>query len=78
MSNVWTLRPGGGLETLQLREEKDRRLAPGEVRVSIMANSINSRDVMAAMGHSPMSLPDEIVPVSDGAGVILETGEQVT
>ncbi len=78
MRRFWTLRPGGGFETLQLNGSAERDLGPGDVRVSLRANSLNSRDAMAAMGQSPLPLPEEIVPVSDGAGVVTEIGEAVT
>lgn len=74
----WTLKPGCGVDSLQLKETPSVNLEPGRVRVSIQANSINHRDIMAAIGQSPLRLPDEIIPVSDGAGVVTEVGEGVT
>ncbi len=78
MRQCWTLKPGYGLESLALKDLPTADLEPGQVRVSIQANSLNSRDIMAAMGQSPLPLPDEIIPASDGAGVITEVGEGVT
>lgn len=78
MRKFWTLKPGAGLDSLQLNEGADAHLEPTQVKVTIKANSLNARDIMAAMGHSPMPLPSEIVPVSDGAGVVTEVGERVT
>ena len=78
MKKNWTLKPGGGIGALRLNEHADIDLEPGQLRISVKANSINSRDIMAAMGHSPFPLPDEIIPVSDGAGVVTEVSEGVT
>lgn len=49
---------------------------PGEVLVALQAASLNYRDVMIASGAFP-GLPVPFVPVSDGAGVVLELGAGV-
>ena len=78
MNRYWIVKPGSGTDSLELRESESETLKPNEVRVSIKANSLNSRDVMAAMGLSPLPLPPEIIPLSDGAGVVTEVGNAVT
>jgi len=78
MNRYWIVKPGSGIDSLELRESESETLKPNEVRVSIKANSLNSRDVMAAMGLSPLPLPPEIIPLSDGAGVVTEVGNAVT
>lgn len=78
MTRYWTLKPGQGPASLTLKEAAFTELHPGQVRISIKANSINARDLMVAMGHAPMPVGEEIVPVSDGAGVITEIGADVT
>ncbi len=78
MIRYWTIKPGEGVGSLQAQEKPASFLGAGEVRVSIKANSINSRDIMAAMGMSPLPLPDQIIPVSDGAGIVVETGAEVS
>lgn len=78
MSAVWTLHPGRGPESLA---RHDRAIAPvqrGQIRVSMRAFSLNARDLMVAFGHSPMPVASELVPVSDGAGVVEEVGEGVS
>lgn len=78
MKKYWIVKPGSGIDSLQIRESESETLKPNEVRIAIKANSINSRDVMAAMGLSPMPLLAEIIPLSDGAGVVTEIGHAVT
>lgn len=75
--HFWTLRPGHGIESLKLNEGSSPPLQPGQVRVRIQANSLNARDVMVASGQSPMPVGDEIVPLSDGAGIVDEVGDGV-
>lgn len=78
MIETWKLKPGKGLESLFLTDSMEQPLNYGQVRVSIKANSINARDIMVAMGQSPMPVGEEIVPLSDGAGVVTEVGDGVT
>lgn len=74
----WTLRPGEGAASMRLKDKQCEALKPGQVRVDLKAWSLNARDVMVAMGHSPMPVAEELVPLSDAAGVVTEIGENVT
>jgi NADPH:quinone reductase-like Zn-dependent oxidoreductase len=58
---------------LVVREGNAPRPQAGEVLVRIEAASINYRDLLVAKGK-----PAELIPLSDGAGVIEEVGEGVT
>jgi NADPH:quinone reductase-like Zn-dependent oxidoreductase len=49
---------------------------PGEIRVRIRAASLNFRDGLVANGFFPVR--DGLIPLSDGAGEVVETGEGVT
>jgi NADPH:quinone reductase-like Zn-dependent oxidoreductase len=49
---------------------------PGEVKVRIRAASLNFRDGLVANGFFPA--PDGLIPLSDGAGEVVETGAGVT
>ena len=74
----WTLRPGEGAASMRLKDKQREELKPGLVRVQLKAWSLNARDVMVAMGHSPMPVAEELVPLSDAAGVVTEIGKNVT
>ena len=68
-----------GTENLVLAEVDRPKPGPGEVLVKVHAASINYRDFLIAMGFygSPgLTLP--LVPLSDGAGQVVEVGDGVT
>jgi len=69
---------GFGLERLRLVDRAIEPLGPGDVRVLWHAASLNYRDrmvVTGAYGLPEDSLP--FIPVSDGAGVVVEVGARV-
>lgn len=61
-----------------LEEIEERALGANEVRVALRAASLNYRDVLVASGKYGPKLPVGLVPVSDGAGVIVEVGSEVS
>jgi NADPH:quinone reductase-like Zn-dependent oxidoreductase len=64
------------LDTIELGSADDRAPGPAEIRVRIHAASLNFRDNLVATGFFPA--PDGLIPLSDGAGEIVEVGEGVT
>ena len=74
---AWTM-PSFGIDHLSLIERETPSLGPTEVLVGIRAVSLNYRDLMVVRGdYNPrMELPR--VPCSDGAGVVLAIGDEVT
>lgn len=78
MVQSWTLRPGEGLASMMLKDRQPDPVEPGQVRVALKAWSLNARDVMVAMGHSPVPVAEELTPLSDAAGIVTEIGEGVT
>ena len=70
------LQKPGGLDRLQVTETE--RVAPrrGEIVVRVRASSLNFHDYAVVMGMIPT--PDGRVPMSDGAGEVIEVGEGVT
>ncbi|HUA77476.1 MAG TPA: NAD(P)-dependent alcohol dehydrogenase [Acetobacteraceae bacterium] len=69
----------GRIEQLVLGEEPARTPGPGEVRVRLRAAALNYRDLMVAEGrYGRGSVPANLVPLSDGAGEVAETGPGVT
>jgi NADPH:quinone reductase-like Zn-dependent oxidoreductase len=75
---TWRVAAGGRIDGLNLVEEAPRPLAATQVRVRIRATSINYRDLMVLNGWYPVSTQAPLVPGSDGAGDVLETGSGVT
>lgn len=78
MIQSWTLRPGEGIDSMLLSDARPEALKSGQVRVDLKAWSLNARDVMVAMGQSPVPVADQLTPLSDAAGVVTEVGDGVT
>src|SRR5438477_2759395 len=60
------------LEQLRLATAEPRRPGPGEVLVRVHASSLNYHDYVVVTGGIPT--PDGRVPMSDGAGEVVEVG----
>jgi 2-desacetyl-2-hydroxyethyl bacteriochlorophyllide A dehydrogenase len=75
---TWRVMPGGKIDGLALAEEPAPKPGAGQVRVRLAAASLNFRDLMILRGGYPTSAPGPLVPCSDGAGTVLETGAGVT
>lgn len=69
---------GGTIDDLMIIERDIPRPKDGEVLVRMRAASLNFRDILVATSRYPRSQPDSIVPVSDGAGEVVEVGAGVT
>jgi len=75
---VYELREAKGIDSLLLTERPDPKPGPGQVLVRMRAASLNYRDLVVVTGGYGASLPLPIVPLSDGAGEVVATGEGVT
>jgi NADPH:quinone reductase-like Zn-dependent oxidoreductase len=66
-----------GLEDLKQVERDERAPGPGEVKVRVRACSLNYRDwlTIAGLYNPKQKLP--LVPLSDGAGEVVQVGEGV-
>lgn len=67
-----------GMEHLTLVEHRPAELRRMEVRVRILACSLNYRDLLMIRGEYDPRLALPLVPLSDGAGEVIEVGEDVT
>ncbi|MEK8126562.1 zinc-binding dehydrogenase [Paenibacillus filicis] len=65
-----------GLEGLCFTEVPDKHPGPGEVKVSIRAAGLNHRDLFVIDRRTEADSP--LIPGSDGAGIVEETGSGVT
>lgn len=66
----------GGLENIEVIDKASKSPSPYEVLVEWHATSLNYHDYLVAVGAIPV--PDGRIPMSDGAGIIIEVGEEVT
>jgi NADPH:quinone reductase-like Zn-dependent oxidoreductase len=76
---VYQLPKGGaGIEALTRAERPDPKPQYRQVLVKVNACSLNYRDLGIVRGTYRMPVRDNIVPLSDGAGEVVEVGSGVT
>jgi NADPH:quinone reductase-like Zn-dependent oxidoreductase len=68
---------GAGVEVLALTERADPKPAHRQVLVKVKACSLNFRDYAIARGSYRMPVRDNSIPLSDGAGEVVEIGAGV-
>lgn len=64
-------------DSLVMESCQPRPLKPHEVRIAVKACSLNYRDLLIARGGYPRNDTRPVVPLSDGAGEIVELGSEV-
>lgn len=67
-----------GLESLERVEWPDPQPGPHDIVIQLEAVALNHRDIALARGHYHISVQPPLVPLSDGAGHVVEVGPQVT
>jgi NADPH2:quinone reductase len=77
MFAAWYEKNGAAAEVMKVGTMPDPQPAPGEVRVRLYASAVNPSDVKARAGSRPIRWP-QLIPNSDGAGVIDSVGAGVT
>ena len=76
---VMEMRESWGLEHIKPGTRPERAPGSGEVLVKMAAASVNYRDlVMTQRGYGSHSGQLPLIPLSDGAGTVVETGPGVT
>ena len=68
---------GAGIEALVKVERPNPRPAHRQVLVKVAACSLNYRDLAIARGSYRLPVRENIIPLSDGSGEVIETGEGV-
>ena len=63
-----------GIDSLKLTERPTPKPGPGEVLVRVRATSLNYRDLALIKGGLARMMKLPLIPVSDGAGDVVETG----
>jgi len=69
------IRGAFGLDNLAVAERPDPRPGPGQVLVRLRAASLNYRDLLTVEGKYNPKQKLPLIPCSDGAGEVVETGE---
>jgi NADPH:quinone reductase-like Zn-dependent oxidoreductase len=70
------IRHPASLDTLELATAEAASPGPGEIKVRVRAASLNFRDGLVVTGF--FSAADGLIPLSDGAGEVVEAGSGVT
>lgn len=76
---VFQIEGDWGFDNLRLAERPEPKAGPGQVVVRMRMASLNARDLIVperGYGRATGELP--LIPVSDGVGEVVETGEGVT
>ena len=74
---AYEIRDDFGLDNFVQCERPDPKPGPGQVLVEMKAVSPNFRDVMMIEGQYNPKQPLPLIPLSDGAGEVVEVGEGV-
>ena len=67
-----------GPDSLKREELPEPKAGPGRVVVRVRATSLNYRDLLVIKGAYARNLPLPLVPLSDGAGEVVEVGPGAT
>lgn len=66
-----------GIDALLLKEKEVPRPGPSQVLVRLRAASLNYRDLLVINGNYSRNLPLPLIPLSDGAGEVVDVGAGV-
>jgi NADPH:quinone reductase-like Zn-dependent oxidoreductase len=77
MMKLYEITEPKGIDSLKLTERPTPRPGPGEVLVRVRA-TLNSRDLTMIKGGLVPMMKLPLIPVSDGAGDVVETGPGAT
>jgi len=73
----YLVKPGSGIENVQLSEIEKPILQPGKLLLKMLAWSLNYRDLLVAGGQYGPGLPSPLIPISDGVGEIIESSTEL-
>jgi NADPH:quinone reductase-like Zn-dependent oxidoreductase len=74
----WSFETGFGYDNLVLHEAETPRPGPRDVLLEMRAASLNYRDLVVLRGQHGRRVTPPLIPLSDGVGIVTETGEDVT
>ena len=75
---VFEIRDAFGIDNLKLAERQEAVLQPGQARVRVRATSLNYRDLMTVKHGGTRGVRLPLIPLSDGAGEVIEVGPGVS
>ena len=75
---AYQYRMGEPIAALQIVDLPMPSVGPGQVLIKMHAASLNFRDLLVVTGQFPRVQQEVIIPLSDGAGEVVEVGSRVT
>jgi NADPH:quinone reductase-like Zn-dependent oxidoreductase len=75
---LYEIRETNGIDSLTIVEREVPKPGPEQVLIRVHAVSLNYRDLAIALGRYPPGVKLPLIPMSDGAGEIVEAGAGVT
>jgi len=75
---LYEIRETKGIDSLTAVERDVPKVWPGQVLIRVHAVSLNYRDLLILLGRYARGLKLPLVPMSDGAGEVVEVGAGVT
>lgn len=75
---VWEITAGFGLDQLRLGDAPEPEPGPGEIKLRLLAASINYRDLVVVEGNYGRAIKPPVVPLSDGVGEVVAVGPGAT
>src|SRR5215471_18962341 len=75
---AWEIKDTFSIDGLTLSERPDPALPPGHIRIRVKAASLNYRDLVTVKFGGARQIQLPLIPCSDGAGEVVETGSGVT
>ena len=75
---VFEIRDAFGIDNLKLAARQEAALQPGQARVQVRATSLNYRDLMTVQHGGARGVQVPLIPLSDGAGEVIEVGPEVS
>ncbi|MCU4654891.1 NAD(P)-dependent alcohol dehydrogenase [Roseibacterium sp. SDUM158016] len=73
----WAFTGGFGYENLALHEAETPRPGPRDVLIEMRAAALNFRDLVVLNGQHGRAVQPPLIPLSDGVGIVVETGSEV-
>jgi NADPH:quinone reductase-like Zn-dependent oxidoreductase len=75
---VWEIGEAFGLDNLAQAERAEPEPRPGQVKLRMLAASLNYRDLVVIQGQYGRHIRPPLIPLSDGVGEVVAVGEGVT
>lgn len=74
---AWQIENNFGLDNLRLCTVEEPQVGRGQIKLRLLAASVNYRDLLMVQGHYNPRQPLPLIPFSDAVGEVVEVGPEV-